>query len=108
MPEYIGIDNTDVNLAELAATINAELRSESKSGAALLHHAMNAGDALNLAQANQHKTNLTWKRWLRENCLISVRTAFVRQQLARHRQEIEAEVQRAGDYFSIRAAENGQ
>jgi hypothetical protein len=65
---------------------------------------MAAGDALNLAQANQHKTNLTWKRWLRENCLISVRTAFVRQQLARHRGEIEAEVQRVGDYFSIRAA----
>ena len=33
-----------------------------------------------------------------------MRTAFVRQQLARHRDEIEAEIQRVGDYFSIRAA----
>jgi hypothetical protein len=36
--------------------------------------------------------------------LISVRTALVRQQLARRREEIEAEIQRVGDYFSIRAA----
>jgi len=103
MPEIIA-DNPEVNLADVAATICAELRSENKSGAAVLHHAMNAGDALNLAQANQHLTNLTWKQWLRQNCFISVRTAFVRQQLARHRDEIEAEVQRVGDYFSIRAA----
>ena len=103
MPDIIA-DTPDVNLNELADTIRTELRNEGKAGAAVLHHAMAAGDALNLAQANQHTTNLTWKRWLRENCLISVRTAFVRQQLASHRQEIEAEVQRVGDYFSIRAA----
>jgi hypothetical protein len=104
MPENIVTDTADVNLTEIAATIRAELRSEGKVGAALLHHAMRAGDGLNLAQANQHKTNLTWKQWLRANCLISPRTALVRQQLARHREEIEAEVQRVGDYFSIRAA----
>jgi hypothetical protein len=104
MTDHIAAAAADVNLTAIAATICTELRNEAKAGAAVLHHAMNAGDALNLAQANQHRTNLTWKRWLRENCLISVRTAFVRQQLARHRQEIEAEVQRVGDYFSIRAA----
>ena len=62
MPDIIA-DNSTVNLADVAATICAELRSETKSGAAVLHHAMNAGDALNLAKANQHKTNLTWKQW---------------------------------------------
>ena len=103
MPEIIA-DTAEVNLADVAATICAELRSENKSGAALLHHAMNAGDALNLAQANLHKTNLTWKQWVRENCFIDWRTARVRQQLANHREEIEAEVQKAGNYFSIRAA----
>jgi hypothetical protein len=103
MPEIIP-DNPAVNLADVAATICAELQNEKKVGAALLHHALAAGDALNLAQANLHKTNLTWKQWLRENCFVSVRTAFVRQQLANHRKEIEAEVQRVGDYFSIRAA----
>ena len=103
MPEVIA-DTPEINLADVAVTICAELRSENKSGAAVLHHAMNAGDALNLAHANQHLTNLTWKQWLRQNCFISVRTAFVRQQLARHRDEIEAEIQRVGDYFSIRAA----
>ena len=55
----------DVNLTAVAATICTELRNEKKAGAALLHHAMAAGDALNLAQANLHKTNLTWKGWLR-------------------------------------------
>jgi hypothetical protein len=103
MPEII-TDNPAVNLAVVAATICTELQNEKKVGAALLHHALAAGDALNLAQANLHKTNLTWKQWLRENCFVSVRTAFVRQQLANHRKEIEAEVQRVGDYFSIRAA----
>jgi hypothetical protein len=104
MTENIATDTANVNLTELAATICAELRNEAKAGAAVLHHAMAAGDALNLVQANLHKTNLTWKRWLREHCLISVRTALVRQRLARHREEIEAEVQRVGDYLSIRAA----
>jgi len=103
MPEIIA-DTAEVNLADVAATICAELRSENKSGAALLHHAMNAGDALNLAQANLHKTNLTWKQWVRENCFIDWRTARVRQQLANHREEIETEIQKADDYFSIRAA----
>jgi hypothetical protein len=104
MPEDITTDTADVNLTEVAATIRNELKNEHKSGAALLHHALNASDALNLAHANRHKTNLSWKQWLRENCFVSVRTAFVRQQLARHRKEIEAEVQRVGDYLSIRAA----
>jgi hypothetical protein len=103
MPEIIA-DNPEVNLADVAVTICAELRSENKSGAAVLHHAMAAGDALNKAQANLHKTNLTWKQWVRENCFIDWRTARVRQQLANHRAEIEAEIQRVGDYFSIRAA----
>ena len=103
MPDIIA-DNPEVNLADVAATIRTELQNEKGAGAALLRSAMAAGDALNLAQANLHKTNRSWESWLRENCLISTRTAEVRQQLANHRAEIEAEVQRVGDYFSIRAA----
>lgn len=102
MPEII-TDNPAVNLADVAAIIRTELQNEHKAGAALLRHAMAAGDALNLAQANLHKTNLTWKRWLRENCFCSDRTAIVRQQLARHRNEVEAEIQKVGDDLSIRA-----
>jgi hypothetical protein len=103
MPDIIA-DTLEVNLTDVAATIRTELQNEKGAGAALLRSAMAAGDALNLAQANLHKTNRSWESWLRENCLISTRTAEVRQQLANHRAEIEAEVQRVGDYFSIRAA----
>jgi hypothetical protein len=94
----------EVNLDQLAVTIRAELKSESRSGAEALHHAMAAGDALNLAQANRNKSNLSWKQWLRENCLVSTRTAFVRQQLAEHRSEIEAAMAQGTDIQSIAAA----
>jgi hypothetical protein len=86
------------DLAELARRIREAHRAVHSAGAALLHHAMAAGDALITAQA---KVTGNWKRWLRENCFLSVRTAFVYVQLAHHRTVIEAE--RAGD-LSLRAA----
>jgi hypothetical protein len=87
-------------LAQLAATIRAELHAALEAGCSVLHHVMNAGDALNTAQA---KVESSWKPWLKENCLLSVRTALVYQRLARHRNEIEARMAE-GVHLSIRGA----
>jgi hypothetical protein len=61
---------------------------------------MNAGDAL---AAAQKKVSGNWKSWLRENCFLSVDTALVYQRLARRREQIETELERAGG-LSLRAA----
>jgi hypothetical protein len=53
--------------------------------------------------AAQARVTTGWKRWLRENCFLSQRTALLYQQLARHRAEIEAEITRLGE-LSLRAA----
>jgi hypothetical protein len=65
-----------------------------------LHQDLAVGDALIEAQA---RVSSNWKQWLRENCFLSVRTALLYQRLARHRAEIEAEIERAGE-LSLRAA----
>jgi hypothetical protein len=88
------------DLSTLAKTIRDEDRAVRVAGGALLHHAMNAGDALIAAQ---EKVSGNWKSWLRENCFLSVDTALVYQRLARHREQIEAEAERAGN-LSLRAA----
>jgi hypothetical protein len=93
-------DTQDLPLPTLAKTIRDEHRAVQAAGGALLHHAMNAGDALTVAQ---EKVSGNWKSWLHENCFLSVHTALVYQRLARHREQIEAEVERAGD-LSLRAA----
>jgi hypothetical protein len=96
-----GISQPDTqDLPTLAKTIREEHRAVQAAGGALLHHAMNAGDALTVAQ---DKVSGNWKSWLRENCFLSVHTALVYQRLARHREQIEAEVERTGD-LSLRAA----
>jgi hypothetical protein len=41
-----------------------------------------------------------WRAWLRENCFVGVSTAFLYQQFARHRAEIEAELERI-PYLSL-------
>ena len=51
----------------------------------------------------QGRVSSGWKWWLRENCFLSVRTAMLYMQLARHRAEIEAEIERMGE-LSLRAA----
>jgi hypothetical protein len=95
------ISQTDTqDLPALAKTIRDEHHAVQAAGGALLHHAMNAGDALTAAQ---EKVSGNWKSWLRENCFLSVHTALVYQRLARHRKQIEAQVERAGD-LSLRAA----
>jgi hypothetical protein len=88
------------DLPALAQQIREAHSAVQKAGAALLHHAMAAGDALITAQV---KVTGNWKTWLREHCFLGVRTALIYVRLARHRAIIEAELGRAGD-LSLRAA----
>jgi hypothetical protein len=98
--DNIGRKPADVNLDELAALVCREIQAVRSNGATVLHHAMAAGDALNEAQEHVGRG---WKHWLKENCRLSVRTALLYQRLARHRTEIEAEIER-NIHLSLRAA----
>jgi hypothetical protein len=88
------------NLADLAERIRVELQAAKIAWNNALGHALNIGQALLAAQP---LVSGNWKRWLRDNCALSVSTAQLYQQLARHRDEIEAEISRAPD-LSLRAA----
>jgi hypothetical protein len=90
---------TDQALDALAARIRAAFEDARKARCSALHCSLDAGDALREAQA---QVSDGWKRWLRTNCAVSVRTAFVCMQLARYRAEIEARL-KLGE-LSIRAA----
>jgi hypothetical protein len=68
-----------------------------------LGHAMDAGDALNRVQPLIAERGINWKKWLRDNCFVAVSTALLYQQLARHRDVIEAQLQQ-GVELSLRAA----
>ena len=102
--------NSVVVLDELARRVRKSRQAAQQAGAALLHHCLDAGDALNEAQA---RVSIPWKRWLKDNCSIplaggglqplSVRSAFVYQQLANHREKIEAAISQVGE-LSQRAA----
>jgi hypothetical protein len=88
------------DLATLAETIRKHLKAAQVAGVTALHHQLDAGDAL--IEAQRH-ISTNWKDWLRANCFLSVRTALLYQQLARHRPKIEAEMSRVSD-LSLRAA----
>ena len=95
----------DKSLAELAQMIRESMDHARTAWSNALGHVLDVGDALNAAQeqvANKQVTN--WKKWLRDNCFLSVSTAQLYQQLARHRDEIEAEVERTGVELGVRAA----
>jgi hypothetical protein len=94
---------TDLPLDEIFALARKALQNVKTSGAALLHYAMDAGDAFNVAEERIRRLGGSWKRQLRDQCFISVRTAFVYQQLARHRADIEKAIDDAG-ITSLRAA----
>jgi hypothetical protein len=87
-------------LDELARHVRAALQASRQERCNALHHDLAIGDMLTAAQA---RVATGWKRWLRENCFLSQRTALLYQQLARHRAEIEAEITRVGE-LSLRAA----
>lgn len=99
MPDDLSRPEVNV-LDELAATVRDELRAAKVALSNALDHVLNAGDALNTAQ---ERVSTNWKSWLRDNCLLGVSTALLYQQLARHRAEIEAEIERIGE-LSLRAA----
>ena len=88
-------------LAELAQRIRAALQASRADRCNALHHDLEVGEAL--VEAQNHVTT-GWKHWLGENCSLSVRTAMLYMQLARHRAEIEAEIERVGGELSLRAA----
>jgi hypothetical protein len=87
-------------LDDLARRIRAALQASRPERCNALHHDLDIGDMLTEVQA---QVTTGWKRWLRENCFLSERTALLYQQLARHRTEIEAEIERVGE-LSLRAA----
>jgi hypothetical protein len=87
-------------LDDFARLIRAGLAAARKDRCNALHHDLDVGDALNAAQ---QRVTTGWKRWVREHCFLSVRTALLYQRLARHRAEIEAEIERVGE-LSLRAA----
>jgi len=92
---------TPATLAELAQRVCDALHASDRDRCNALHHDLDAGDALIAAQRQVVAPG--WKRWLKSNCFLSVRTAMLYMQLARHREEIEAEIGRVGD-LSLRAA----
>ena len=89
-----------VPLEDLAHQVRAGLELARRERCNALHHDLDVGDALLAAQA---RVSTGWKRWLRENCFLSVRTALLYQRLARHRTAVEAEIERVGE-LSLRAA----
>jgi Protein of unknown function (DUF3102) len=93
-----GTDQQD--LTDLADRIRAELQAAKRAWHNALGHALNVGQALLEAQL---LVSGNWKRWLRDHCSLSVSTAQLYQQLARHRYEIEAEISRTPE-LSLRAA----
>ena len=87
-------------LDELAQRVRASCQAARGAWSNALGHVLDAGDALNEAQG---RVSTGWKQWLKNNCFLGVSTALLYQQLARHRAEIEAEIERVGE-LSLRAA----
>jgi hypothetical protein len=102
LPDVVqGYDFDDEDLDYLADVVRIEIEQVQVAWSNALGHAMNAGDALIAAQPKV--TDVPWKKWLKENCFVAVSTAQLYMQLARHRDEIEAELQR-GVELSLRGA----
>jgi hypothetical protein len=93
----------DLEPDELAVIVRDEIQQARRAWSNALGHAMNAGDALDAVQPKVAERGMTWKKWLKENCFIGVSTAQLYQQLARHRDQIEAELQARGE-LSLRGA----
>jgi hypothetical protein len=84
--------DVEPTLDVLAGIIRAEIQNCRMALCNALHHAMNAGDALIAAEAKIAVNGVNKKKWLQENCSVSVRTAFLYIQLAKHRDEIEVAI----------------
>ena len=91
------------DLDEFATTIRAEIQKCRKALSNALDAAMNAGDALRVVRPYVDAAGIPWQRWLKDNCFIGKSTALLYVQLAEHRADIEAEIDR-GVELSLRAA----
>ncbi len=98
----ISRDTTSVNdLDTLAAAVRTAHKAAQAAWSNALGHMLDAGDAL--LEVQNRGVPGSWKRWLRENCLLGVSTAQLYTRLARHRAEIEAALQEDPE-LSLRAA----
>jgi hypothetical protein len=93
----------DVDLDEFATVIRAEIQKCRKALSNALDAAMNAGDALRTVRPKVDAAGIPWQRWLKDNCFIGKSTALLYVQLAEHRSDIEAAIER-GVELSLRAA----
>jgi hypothetical protein len=84
-------------LAERIRVGHAGVRSASANALAV---ALDVGDALLEAR---NRVSSGWERWLHESCHLALSTARLYQALAKHRPEIEAELEEDPE-FSLRAA----
>src|SRR5512132_3943034 len=89
-------DNQDI--AALLVRVRDLHHAAQQAGCNALHQALDAGDAL--IRIQQQVTGCPWKKWLAANCSIPVRTALLYVRLAKHRGEIEAQLEE----LSIRGA----
>jgi hypothetical protein len=90
-----------LDLEHLAHEIRKALNASQQAGATVWHRRFEAGEALIAAESQVPAGE--WKKWLRANCFLSVRTAFRYVQLARKRDEIEA-ILAEGKELSLNAA----
>jgi hypothetical protein len=79
------------DLDTLARQVRAARREMQNAMRTALRMALDAGDAL--ITAKKQVEDGRWQPWLRNNCLLSVRTAELYMQLAQHREEIESELE---------------
>jgi hypothetical protein len=86
-----------------SAYVDAAHKAAQRSAANALAAALDAGDALLELQQALQERGIGWEAWLRKWGRLPLSTARFYAQLARHRAEIEAEIERVGE-LSLRAA----
>jgi hypothetical protein len=96
-----GVNSDGSVLDQLAQRIRAGREAIDQSIRNALRVALDVGDAL--IEARARVSTGQYGPWLRANCFLSVRSAELYAQLARHRAEIEDAMQRVPD-LSLRAA----
>jgi hypothetical protein len=95
------ITETTTSLDNLAEQIRTGHKKIGQQMCNALHIAFSVGDAL--SQARVQVASGQWEKWLKANCFLSRRTAFLYTQLAQHRDELEARMAEI-PALSLRAA----
>jgi len=97
-------DQAGADLPELARKIRDAIEAANTAARNALRKSLDAGAVLLEAQDQVSRNSWQpWQPWLKANCFLSLRTAELYMQLARHREEIEAEIARVPD-LTLRAA----